>query len=120
MRLSDAIREGAKMGPQKRGQLYGADGASCAWGAAFMAIGEQDYTVDSGDWDHIIKRHGWAFVYQTVELPTNDRPDRLISQIAWLNDYCGWTREQIADWIEQYEPKVEAVVEEQELVGATA
>src|SRR5688572_4034977 len=101
MKLSEAIRVGAKMKPQGFGGTN-IGGRSCALGAALDAIG-----VDTKD--------GWFPVYDAwpiagawVEYPGKcsyyARRRTLVGSACWLlNDVDKWTREQIADWVEALE-----------------
>jgi hypothetical protein len=108
-RLSDAIRRGAKMRPQVYGKLY-ADGRTCAWGAALDGIGQDaSMTLSSPE---MICMHFWPHLYNYgVQWPGNAGfwpvpPGKMVSfvgAIVALNDTANWTREKIADWVEQME-----------------
>ena len=84
MWLSEAIRLGALWGPQIRGTYVSAQGGSCALGAAIQALGLQP-------------QYGYAELRRTF--PTLRQS--LVEAMAQRNDYLGWTREQIADWLVQ-------------------
>lgn len=100
MKLSEAIRAGAKLRPQGLGGffVYDNDGnlCSCALGAAYEAVfhhvarrSETDYT---------------AFEIKFPELNADiEMPDGQVqwiqNAVAKLNDERCWTREQIADWL---------------------
>jgi hypothetical protein len=125
MRLSDAIRAGAKMGRQVRGQLFSSNGGSCAWGAAFTAVGLREQINSRPippNWREYYDSLDWGWVLNPEPVPwTNAIKQPPCVTITNLNDLHCWTREQIADWVEQYEPKPEPIVEveqEQELVEA--
>lgn len=103
LKLSDAIRLGAMLGPQVFGKSFSGtgDGGSCALGAADLAIGRT----------RLLDAFPWAFkpVKQTVplDLIPDDYPcpeDNLTFLIAYLNDHKRWTRERIADWVASLEP----------------
>lgn len=86
MKLSEAIRLGAMMGPQIHGSLLNLKtNGTCAIGAALLAVGK------GGD----------AFAIYTL-FPSlileNDGVSPL-SRILFLNDSCRRTREEIADYI---------------------
>jgi hypothetical protein len=85
MKLSAAIRIGAKLRPQCRSGQYFSAGASCAMGAAYEAI---EGRVTDGGLLAWIEGH-W---------PTLGHD--LIGQAMDRNDVLGHTREQIADWLE--------------------
>lgn len=83
LRLSTAIRVGAKIRPQCRGHFF-ADGGSCAIGAALEAVfGVNDF------FDERIKspESVWPGVRSWV-------------RIYIMNDDKNMSREQIADWLE--------------------
>lgn len=103
MRLSEAIRLGATMKPQGFGSLLvvGSNGReyTCAMGAAFDAVGAaQD-----------IRAVAFVFPgYSRKVFPICDAcklPARVgvTSMVMHLNDAHSWTREKIADWVEEQE-----------------
>jgi len=97
LKLSEAIRLGAMMKPHIRGRLYDGVG-TCALGAALDAIAANPddgaaYMLSS------FPLLGRAAVHPI----TGDRWVSLYGAIADLNDCHGWTRECIADWVEQIE-----------------
>lgn len=108
LKLSDAIRLGAMLKPQIQDNFW-RDGGTCALGAALDACGEL-----KGDSDlelHLRVRALWPLVSVRVESPTDSGVVRpLLYQIADLNDVDGWTREQIADWVESIERQQEQPV----------
>lgn len=97
MKLSEAMRLGAMMGPQiKEDYLSTLTGGSCAIGAAFMAIGRGDI-VSSPD-AYIVRAD--IFPSLGMELYWKlDAENSVDDRIILLNDKLGWTREQIADYI---------------------
>ena len=126
MTLSEAIRLGATLGPQIHGQIAGADDATCALGSAIKAAGLQvDSTVLAGmptrDGTYgatVVVPDAWGVILCTIatcpHCQDNTRAlervglcpppqiKQLVSQIVpHLNDAHRWTRERIADWIEQ-------------------
>lgn len=88
LKLSDAIRIGARIRPQCRLDPF-RDGKSCAIGAAYEgATGEYNEEMDMCDIRDELRIRGiWP-----LTLPT--------SAIWPLNDCERWSREQIADWLE--------------------
>lgn len=83
LKLSEAIRAGAKRGPQCRGVYY--DGAAtCAIGAAMYATGHEPRGMSVHDMN--------AFFTAYV-------PEGLQQEIFMRND-SGESRESIADWLE--------------------
>lgn len=99
MRLSEAIRLGAMMGPQSFGDTFGQDDSSCAMGAALLAVG-CPRTVTYGD---IVMHFAVATAYAFH--PESGIYQLVISTIRQLNDQSRWTREQIADWVATIEPQ---------------
>lgn len=102
MRLSEAIRLGAMLRPQALNHFITEAGATCAFGAAFEAIGrnivaEADILC-SGD-----AMQAWAICDVDVLNPVSLEMDVLYSVVTSLNDFHGWTRERIADWVESIE-----------------
>lgn len=86
MKLSAAIRIGAKLRPQCTGVHFDGRGNSCAIGAAYEGrFGRQENPPHWISWKQ-------AFA---AGIPTTD----LYKKIGERNDN-GWTREQIADWLE--------------------
>src|SRR4051812_25635936 len=115
MRLSEAIRLGSMLRPQAFGYFY-SSGKSCAWGAAFEAMGLLD-TSRSGN-DCISKaalvsvRPLWRSISKVATdcpacgadwpVPRSHSRDAQ-GAIVHLNNDHRWTREQIADFIESLE-----------------
>lgn len=111
MKLSEAIRAGAKLKPQGHGGLL-VDGKTCALGAACEVAG---ITIgggnrDSAAYDEMERR--WPFLNDLVKKEAAISPilvnERIITAVYLLNDCECFTREQIADWVEQFEADQEA------------
>ena len=82
MKLSKAIRIGARIRPQGFGAYFHV-GRSCALGAAFEGMkGRPANSIGRLIWDEL------------------GISPRLHDRIVDLNDAQHWTREQIADWLE--------------------
>lgn len=96
MLLSEAIRRGAKMHPQLRGDLYDGYG-TCALGAAYVGAGI-DVAID-----RIIGREPACVILNFEEVmaehPKAGHRTPLSGVIVSLNDHYEWTREAIADWL---------------------
>lgn len=93
MRLSEAIRLGAMLHPQYFGAMRkrGARGeviATCALGAA-----------DEAGYGHV-----FGFL-QVMKCPACHEHRAISGNVAHLNDYHGWTRERIAEWVATVEPQ---------------
>jgi hypothetical protein len=89
LKLSEAIRKGARLRPQGTGWWH-RDGKSCALGAAYEALTGRitnDYSGVTLETIHIMATAFPAFYALTHE-------------IGKMNDIQHLTREQIADWLE--------------------
>lgn len=108
MKLSEAIRLNSVMKPQGKGNdsIVSRD-APCALGGALQSIGRQpdDFRqayrelIDHWPWlaDLSICPCGQSHHHCSV-------PAMTIASIIWsLNDLHGWSRSQIADWVEGFE-----------------
>ena len=126
MRLSDAIRKGAKLNKQAYGYTKDRDGGTCAWGAAGEAIGIEIPKGTLGClwgtevWRRFKAEWPWAMSASdtTSACPASKchfQTSAVGDLIAHLNDNHRWSRESIAEWIDEYgispeEPKVEIPV----------
>lgn len=116
MKLSEAIRLGAMLRPQafgdfvkrypdsKSGLLVS---ATCALGAACEAAG---ISIDAFDSLTISQEMEMFPLHaKSVHFPCQCRGFlRLRAAVAHLNDHHRWTRERIADWVEEQERLLEA------------
>ncbi len=95
LKLSQAIRIGARMGKQIRCKPYIVGTNSCALGSAMLALGMNDATY-KGHYGTtgLEKLHPQAFE------ALNAFSRKVGFPIQHANDYQGWTREQVADWLE--------------------
>ena len=112
MKLSEAIRLNGMMKPQGwgPGSMVSLD-APCALGGALQSIGKQP--------KHEREAYGaiaenWAFARKPAKCPCGSDHCAIQGKkldiaivIALLNDYHGWTRDQIADWVATVEPAEE-------------
>ena len=97
MKLSEAIRLGAMLDPQVRGAFFTAEG-TCALGAAAAAL--------HGDAESLIQ--AFPVLSTSSTCPACDRfwfRDSVSGLIMHLNDYHGWSRTRIADWVLSLEEK---------------
>ena len=94
MLLSEAIRLGGMLGPQIRGYYVAENGASCALGAAIRALG-------------LKPQSGYAELCRVFP----GLRQSLVEGIVHRNDFLGWTREQIADWVVASELDCEAMLD---------
>lgn len=103
MKLSEAIRLGAMMGPQIfHGGFGGGDNSSCAIGAAMHAR-ECRYVSD------FLPMYPWVESQEAkLVLAEGEYSGNVIGMCIFLNDERRWTREQIADWVATIEPSEEA------------
>lgn len=105
MKLSEAIRLGAMLRPQTTGAIY-KHGKSCAWGAAWEAVGGdiEHWIQDGSISSQTICEQYWPELNRKVAHPLVEGEWSLASTIESLNDnpHC-WTRERIADWVASIE-----------------
>lgn len=110
MKLSEAIREGAKLRPQAQGNYFSRAWvdhtivySSCALGAACEYVlhwnpEEVYFTLTAADVEKI-EQHLNINLQTQVENPVYPEYESLDSAIISLNDTHHWTRERIADWL---------------------
>ncbi len=108
MRLSEAIRLGSMLKPQGYGQLY-AMGKTCAFGAALDAVGHlSDRAFFGSEWSDLFPEMGNAGRWLCPACHSRDVVLHGIScAVVHLNDVHHWTREGIADWLDQILPESE-------------
>jgi hypothetical protein len=107
MKLSEAIRLGAMATEQGvgNGSLLSTT-STCALGAARFA-GNVACLSDTDAYEQLPKR--WPILLEKVSLPRDTSHysachQRVLMEGVWvLNDCDGWTREEIADWVETIE-----------------
>lgn len=124
MKFSMAIRLGAMLRPQGFGDLWTAKVSeaqptvieSCALGAAFDALGCG--CDDPWRGNPPIAIAVWLLQPATCPLCPN-LPGQRQGLIVHLNDNHRWTREQIADWVQEQEQKDEAEVCARRQVGVS-
>jgi hypothetical protein len=106
MKLSEAIRLGSMIRPQAFGYIFSNSG-SCALGAVYEASGILAFDDDVTLLEETGQRLDQAFplLKASVSCPVAMRCFRngVGETIVHLNDWHRWTREQIADWVEQIE-----------------
>jgi hypothetical protein len=89
-KLSQAIREGAKLRPIGKGfLLYG--GRTCALGAALEGLGHKVIPWEGTG------TPGYSAQYEVLY----DRFGASVCQEVFMFNDEGWTRERIADWLEK-------------------
>lgn len=98
MQLSEAIRLGAMMKPQAYDSLAGTH--SCTLRAAAEAVGIQD---DHGILNYPSLESVFPILKVVVVLPESHVRYSITNAIFLLNDCYQWTRERIADWVEEQE-----------------
>lgn len=114
MKLSEAIRLGAMTGPQCFEAFHTWNGATCAMGAAYRAVGisyEFAAIVQPPEWEAFLDRSECC---PACEFGATD----MQGIIFHLNDEHKWTREAIADFVEQIERAAEQTPQESELTTA--
>lgn len=122
MKLSEAIRLGAMLKPQGFGACLW-DGRTCAMGAAYDAIGGLGVIDDGKGWGKALAV--WPslriFLGRECHLCSDESPmPSEANVIAHMNDAHGWTREQIATWVQELEAQHEAKAEQPAAVTVRA
>lgn len=106
MKLSEAIREGAKLRPQTSWEFLCKDG-SCAMGAAYEATFEYQLPFRITKMLDI-----YPILGQKVINPVTYAKTDLYTAIVWLN-FLPWSREAIAEWVATIEDQLEQQAEPQ-------
>lgn len=106
MKLSEAIREGAKLRQQAFGKYFN-EKSSCAVGAALEGSLQKEKRLETAQ-EYYSKFFISTFLaeiypYFRTEVidPVEKRKGRLEEVIQTLNDTHEWSRNQIADWLEK-------------------
>ncbi len=107
MKLSEAIRAGAKLRPQAFGKGFDGVG-TCAMGAAFEGMGLDPKSLDLEICQPIPEVLRELFPPKSVRLCPVCGTQKALGVIVHLNDEHGWTREAIADYVETLEREQEA------------
>ena len=97
MKLSEAIRAGAKLTPQVKGELV-FDGATCALGAAYHAV-SGNIPIMTMNTEEVVRYLG-IDTKKKVWCPVTEHWKTIQDAIIDLNDDYGWSREKIADWLD--------------------
>lgn len=98
MKLSEAIRKGAKLRPQAHGRYFESQGetlCSCALGAAWEGVELHWIEIDAYGLEA-----AFPALKECVWNPSKNRYANLIGAVIRLNDEEKWSREQIADYVE--------------------
>ena len=100
MRLSEAIMLGSTLSHQVFNRMHDSKGGRCALGAAYHAMGIDQYDKTVPDI--------WPWTYERAFCPECANPWPVFMLIAHcLNDGHRWSRERIADWVATVEPREE-------------
>ena len=120
LKLSEAIRLGATLHPQATGvyavgNAHGEVLATCALGAALVAIGQNP--MIASELDDIPAEWIPPGGFLCPACLYGDYSNHLDNMVGHLNDDHHWTREQIADWVEtveqEHRPVEQSELEEQ-------
>jgi hypothetical protein len=103
MRLSEAIRLGAMLGPQTRGPR-----GLCALNSALAAVGKSVDEIGGLSCTTAAKFWPWANKTRATCPACGESGDADWIIAMHLNDDHRWTREQIADWVATVEPREES------------
>lgn len=114
MRMSDAMRLGAMLAGPVHGPVFSHDGGpcrACAIGAVLLAVlGEKEARKQVNDEScgyRVAVRKLWPWINSTTfqhPITSCNTASPIISTIVFLFEVEGWSREQIADWLETVEP----------------
>ena len=117
LKLSEAMRNGAGCSLPKKNSYFSYDGdgtcSTCAIGAILLGLLDCDVEAlcefnepnpFDGNYNTVIRDTYRHFYYAPCICPAGDK--RGLTMPYWdatvyLNDHCDWTREQIADWLEE-------------------
>lgn len=105
MKLSEAIRLGSMLKPQKSNGDDDGKG-SCALLAAAEALGISAVRFRGTNRfvvDYVSLRDRYSFLSNEARCPECEHSDDACCIIWHLNDVHRWTREAIADWVESIE-----------------
>jgi hypothetical protein len=113
MELSEAIRKGSELRPQAFDWYFEGEG-SCALGAAYEGIKGRQLSVNVGTFKEVCLKEFPVLALFVGACPVRPKCAEfkrakgrggvtVCGTIAHLNDDHKWTREQIADWVEQFE-----------------
>lgn len=118
MKLSEAIREGAKLHPYtplvwaffeyssfemvgqgKASKIIATDALGAAWEGLFGKVETSLHTPPNEEVEDIISKETGADLQQKITNPSDLRNEPLSDILVDLHEKQ-WTREQIADWLE--------------------
>jgi hypothetical protein len=109
MKLSAAIRIGSMTTKQIKGNYSDGGNGRCALGAALDAAGIR---VDNSVFIGRRLIEVFPIVIKPVKSPVGSNIfQELGPNVSTLNDDWGWSRERIADWVEEQENAMEATME---------
>lgn len=113
MKLSAAIRIGSMTTKQIKDRLSDGGNGRCALGAAFDAGGLQNIPTLENAGFGCVDNAAQMFPILTLIVPNPvmiDATNQIGAIIPYLNDKAEWSREDIADWVEGIEQKLETEV----------
>lgn len=126
MKLSEAIRLGAMLKPQAKCLYNASNQGTCAMGAAADAIGVLMESIGVDAIRGTLSGLGEAWPHLGASDDTRNESVWLVDgrpladAIQTRNDTYGWTREQIADWVESIERAQEQSAEHTQPVSVEA
>lgn len=102
MKLSEAMRKGCESTKSLKDSLFDDNySAACAIGAAYIGRFGDPRKFD-GDWIMRFREEFEKELMTIIEHPERSwEMDRVEILIMLLNDMEDWTREEIADWLEE-------------------
>jgi hypothetical protein len=116
MKLFEAMRLGSMATKQGfgSGSIY-SNTAPCALGAARLAAGIQ-YSSEYDGTVYVSMRTAFPVLETSVNVPELSNPRTSLVEAIWrMNDELRWSRERIADFVEQVESRQTEVKEVEEV-----
>ncbi len=104
MKLSESMRKGAALRPKVENAvfLYNAGTDTCIGSCALGAAYEGHTGAPLGNESEVLHAlcDVWPELNTVVQMPVGTGTAPIRNVVAQLNDNYGWTREQIAAWVE--------------------
>lgn len=105
MKLSEAIREGCKLNGQAFCTLKDLHGNTCVLGAAYEGVfGTLPDNISSFTAANMLETEGMPMSKMVCIMDNGEwRKFNMRAAMQYLNDYCRWSRERIADVLDELE-----------------
>ena len=107
MRLSKAILDGIKQAPHHSPEVFFRHGsvplAASTLGAALLGLEQSGFYFGGGIKSMNPKAWTELGVWKKICHPISDRKMLILDIVNSLEEHHGWTREQIAEWLDRHE-----------------